>query len=57
MQIYRKFHHLSILVDRPTFLATTQGYTTVPAAGFLAGGLGPFEGFFGISKMCTCLVN
>ena len=51
MQIYRKFHHLSILVDGPSFLATSQGYTTIPVARFLSCCFGPFEGFFGILEI------
>ena len=44
-------HDLPVFVDGPSFLAATQGYTTIPAAGLLACRLGPFEGFFGISKI------
>ena len=51
MQIYRKFHHLSILVDGPAFLATTQGDAAIPAAGLFSCCLGSLESFFGISEI------
>ena len=44
-------HDLPALVDGPAALAATQGNAAPPAAGALAGGLGPLEGFFGILEI------